>query len=78
MSSLIFRLAGAVAGISVAITTSAQAQEAPLSAHQSDPRAMTWMEGIPPRLSIRRCGGWEKLMISPMPRFICVPLPHAG
>jgi hypothetical protein len=44
MSSSIFRLAGAVAGIAVAIAASAQTQEAPLSAQQSDPRAnLGWM-----------------------------------
>jgi hypothetical protein len=78
MSSSISNLAGAVAGIAVAIAASEQAQEAPLSAQQSDPRTMTWMEGIPPHLSIHRCGGWEKVVISPMAHFICVPLPQAG
>jgi hypothetical protein len=48
MSSSSLWLAGAAAGIVFVIATSAQAQDAPLSAAQSDPRAMGWMQGVPP------------------------------
>ena len=41
-------LAGASAGLAILIATSAQAEDVPLSAEQSDPRVMGWMQGVPP------------------------------
>ena len=40
-------LAGASAGLAILIATSAQAEDVPLSAEQSDPRVMGWMQGVP-------------------------------
>jgi hypothetical protein len=71
MSSSISMLAGVFVGIAAAVPVSAKAQ-------QSDSRAMTWMENIPPRLIIYLCSSWEKAVVSPMLRFICFPLPQAG
>jgi hypothetical protein len=34
--------------------------------------------GHPPRLRLYHCGGWEKVVILHIPRFICFPLPQAG
>jgi CubicO group peptidase (beta-lactamase class C family) len=39
---------GLAAVLAVLITTSAQAQDGPLSAQPSDPRTMGWMQGVPP------------------------------
>ena len=40
--------AGAATALAILIAMSAQAQDVPLSAQQSDPRVMGWMQGVPP------------------------------
>ena len=48
MSSSISKRLALVAGVSLAVATSAHAQSEPMSAQDSDPRVLGWMEGFPP------------------------------
>ena len=48
LSSSKTRLAGAAAALALLVAMSAQAQDVPLSAQQSDPGVMGWMQGVPP------------------------------
>jgi len=53
MSSSTAGFAGAAAGLAILIAASAQAEDPPLSAQQSDPNLMGWMQGVPPSEDLR-------------------------
>lgn len=48
MSSTISRIAAACMTLALGLGSAASAQQAPLTAQQSDPRVMGWMQGFPP------------------------------